>query len=57
MGNLNRSLVVPVAALVTALFKQAFNIEIDQENIETTINTLLIAITGIGIFVGRKKVK
>lgn len=52
---MSRGLIVPIAALITAVFKEILGIELEQESVETTINTLLILIAGLGIFIGRSK--
>jgi len=54
---MNKALVVPVAALIAAVFQQWFGVDIEQEAIETTINTILIAVASIGMYFGGKKGK
>jgi len=50
-----KGLVIPIAALIAAIFQQWFGVEIEQEAIETTINTILILVASVGMYFGRGK--
>lgn len=51
---MNKALVAPIAALVVILAKEWFGIELEPGAVETTINTLLIIIAGLGVFMNPK---
>lgn len=53
---MNKALIAPLASILVILLKNYFpQLEVDQEQIEVTINTLLAIVAGIGIFMQPKK--
>lgn len=52
---MNKALIAPIASIIVILGKEILGIELEPSAVETTINTILIIVAGIGLFINPKK--
>jgi hypothetical protein len=52
---MNKRLIPPLAAILVLILKELFDVEIANEDMESTIEVILLAVGGIGAFLSPKK--